>query len=258
MNALPDDSLSGLLLQYVGWEISGIESLPKDIRKAYPANGRTTGLPQGTALAPTLANLMLGDVDREAKNSGFAVVRYADDLIFLATSQDTALRSFEWYAAQLNKLGLAVHDPRENTAKAELVDDVANQGLEYLGCFIKPVGDRIHVRPQESKIHLMENKIASIFTSRGRDSFLVRNLKASQATEAWIASYRKLCGMERVAKRLGNIAATHMHQALVDRQIVSQTLSLNEHQRAFLGFRLTRKKLKSRPSRGHTRSSRGT
>ena len=134
--ALPDDSLGGVLEQYVGWEVDGVNRLPQDIRKTFPSDGRTTGLPQGTALAPVLANMMLGGIDQAARSRGISVVRYADDIVMLAASPSLALDAFDWYETQLATLGLNVHDARAGSTKATQIPDVRATGIEYLGCFI--------------------------------------------------------------------------------------------------------------------------
>jgi retron-type reverse transcriptase len=48
-----------------------------------PGRGRRipSGVPQGCALSPTLANLVLSQVDQRLMDKGFPVVRYADDMV---------------------------------------------------------------------------------------------------------------------------------------------------------------------------------
>ncbi len=249
---LPDDSLRPLLAQYVGWEVTSMRTLPREVRKCFPAGGLTTGLPQGTALAPILANLMLGDIDRDAKAKGFAVVRYADDIIFLAPSTQLALDAFDWYEARLATLHLTVHDPRTGGDKARLIADVAS-GVEYLGCFIKSEGRQIKVRPQESKIHEITRRLNDALTARGRASFPQRIIVATQTAEAWIGSYRSLCGMSRVSKRISDSMANAIEKLLHQRGILAPGRKLDSQQRAFLGFQLIGTKRRSRQTRAHVR-----
>ena len=46
------------------------------------------GLPQGSALSPMLSNLVLTEVDNALLDSGFPVVRYADDMTVMCASRD--------------------------------------------------------------------------------------------------------------------------------------------------------------------------
>ncbi|MBX9856659.1 MAG: hypothetical protein K2Y26_14130 [Gemmatimonadaceae bacterium] len=251
--ALPDRSLCEVLEQYVGWEVDGLNRLPSDVRKTFPANGRTTGLPQGTALAPVLANMILGEIDRTAAANGIALVRYADDIVILADSEARALEGFDWYRSQLALLGLNVHDPRGEGKKAYTVPDVRAKGVEYLGCFLREVDGRIRVRPQESKIQGISNTIASIFNTRGRQSFPQRVIAASQRAEAWIASYRSLCGMRRVSRRISDSVASAIEQSLQQRGILPVGKTLDNQQRAFLGLSMITSRRGPRPTRAFLR-----
>ncbi|WP_396216508.1 reverse transcriptase domain-containing protein [Gemmatimonas sp.] len=249
VDALPDDSLGDVLEQYVGWEVDGLNKLEPDIRKTFPADGKTTGLPQGTALAPVLANMMLGGIDRAAAARGIAVVRYADDIVILAKSPSLALDAFDWYESQLATLGLSVHNPRAGGKKATEVPDISTKGIEYLGCYIKEVDGQIRVRPQEAKIVGISNTITKIFTTRGRQSFPQRVIAASQAAEAWIASYRSLCGMKRVSKRVSDTVAIAIEKSLQQRGILPLGKTLDHQQRAFLGLAVITKRSGPRPTR---------
>lgn len=254
IDALPDDTLAPLLEQYVGWEISGFLNLPKVIRDSFPARGMPTGLPQGTALAPILANLMLGDADREAKRRGYAMVRYADDLLFLAPSPDLALDAFKWYAKQLEGFNLAVHDPTAGSKKARLIEDVQSDGIEYLGCYIKIEGTRIKVRPQHSNVQAVLSRIDKVLTARGgRTSFPQRIISASQIAEAWISSYRNLCRMTRTSRTIADGMARSIEALLQQRQILAPGTTLNSEQRVFLGFQHSRRKFAARPTRAYVK-----
>lgn len=249
IDELPDDSLRDVLEQYVGWEVDGLNKLEPELRKAFPADGKTTGLPQGTALAPVLANMMLGRIDQAAADRGIALVRYADDIVILAKSPSLAIEAFDWYKSQLAELDLEVHDPRAGTRKSTEVPNIREKGIEYLGCYITEEKGQIRVRPQERKVVGILNNITRIFTRRGRHSFPQRVIEASQAAEAWVASYRLLCGMKRVSKRISDGVASAIETSLQQRGILPNGKTLDHQQRAFLGLAMITRRSSRRPTR---------
>jgi CRISP-associated protein Cas1 len=66
----------------------------------------TRGLPQGCALSPLLANLVLTHVDDALLGQGFPVVRYADDLVVCTSSRDEAWEAVRCAAASVERLGM--------------------------------------------------------------------------------------------------------------------------------------------------------
>lgn len=74
--------------------------------------GRRTmrGLAQGCALSPLLCNLVLTSLDARLLESGFALVRYADDLAVATGSRDEAWEALRCAAAAVEELGMALGD----------------------------------------------------------------------------------------------------------------------------------------------------
>ena len=247
---LPDDSLSPLLAQYVGWEVDGLQSMPRDIRAAFPANGRTTGLPQGTALAPVLSNLLLAPIDRAAKQRGIAVVRYADDVAILAATESSARDAFNWYKLQIESLGLTIYDPASAPrTKARVIDDVRQIGVDYLGCFVEVTKTGIRVRPQNVKVQSIIRRISGILLKRGRAGFPSRIIEADAVANAWIASYRKICGMGRAIRTISDAASESIESLLRSKKILAPGQMLSQDQRAFLGFSTPAARRLGRPTR---------
>ena len=239
---LTDNSLSALLSQYVGWEVDGVDALSPEVKASFPAGGKTTGLPQGTALAPTLANLMLGDIDRDARVKGFNMVRYADDIIIFAPTSGEALVAFDWLEAELRKVNLQVYDPRSNSPKARLVADVRAESLEYLGFYIRMLNGKVYIQPQANKVDSITHKLCEIIEGKTlRKGFPERIVAASQAANSWVTSYSKICGVHRVARKINTLTSLSIEQVLKARGIIDQSASLDENQRAFLGFRMRRR-----------------
>jgi hypothetical protein len=79
------------------------------------------GVPQGGALSCFLANLLLNEADRavlalpSVSEKQVQYLRYCDDIVILATSQDAAGLALATYSSALKDLKLAAHEPRECT-----------------------------------------------------------------------------------------------------------------------------------------------
>lgn len=83
-----------------------------------PSSARI-GIPQGGALSCFIANCILHHADREMKRcrartpGPFRYLRYCDDMVILAPSQETCRIAFESYQQALRRLRLPIHQPRE-------------------------------------------------------------------------------------------------------------------------------------------------
>jgi RNA-directed DNA polymerase len=87
------------------------------------------GTPQGAVISPLLANLYLHPVDEAMGQAGFAMVRYADDLVILCRSQRQAQAAL----AQLERL-VAERGLRLHPEKTRVVDtQQADSSFEFLG-----------------------------------------------------------------------------------------------------------------------------
>ena len=84
------------------------------------------GLPQGSALSPLLANLVLSQVDDALMDAGFPVVRYADDMTVMCRSADDAGAALELITQVVKELGMSIE-----TAKTEIMD--FDTGFSFLG-----------------------------------------------------------------------------------------------------------------------------
>ena len=86
------------------------------------------GTPQGAVISPLLANIYLDPLDHLMAQSGWEMVRYADDFVVLCRSQDEAEDALgalhEWVEAQ----GLTLHPD-----KTRIVDAREPGGFDFLG-----------------------------------------------------------------------------------------------------------------------------
>jgi RNA-directed DNA polymerase len=108
------------------------------------------GTPQGSPLSPLLANIALHGLDELMEDSGYEIVRYADDFVVLCESRELAERALETVKGWSAKTGLALHPE-----KTRIVEHSAGESFEFLGFEFKK--DAVFPR-QKSKVNI-RNKI---------------------------------------------------------------------------------------------------
>lgn len=98
------------------------------------------GSPQGGVISPLLANIYLDAFDQEMKRRGHRIVRYADDILILCTSQKGAEHALNVATNLLEKqLKLTVNETKTHIAHSD-------EGIKFLGVEIGTQYTRIQAR----------------------------------------------------------------------------------------------------------------
>jgi RNA-directed DNA polymerase len=113
-----------------GRVLSLIESfLHQDIMTEAARWQPETGTPQGAVLSPLLANLYLHPLDLLMEQSGYRMVRYADDFVILCASEEEAMAALRQISAWVDANGLTL-----NMDKTQVCDcRQPGQGFDFLG-----------------------------------------------------------------------------------------------------------------------------
>ena len=100
------------------------------IRRVLDDNGikRGEGLRQGMPLSPILSNFLLRDFDQAFTAARYDLVRYADDLIVLASTREECAAIEALTRSELSKLGLGLSEQKTETR--EPVEPVEFLGME--------------------------------------------------------------------------------------------------------------------------------
>ncbi|MFM8365017.1 MAG: group II intron reverse transcriptase/maturase [Verrucomicrobiota bacterium] len=94
------------------------------------------GTPQGGVISPLLANIYLDPLDKKMESEGFAMVRYADDIVVLCRSREEAQAAMEKIEAWMEAAGLTLHPE-----KTRIVDmNEAGSHFDFLGYRFKRSG----------------------------------------------------------------------------------------------------------------------
>jgi len=87
------------------------------------------GTPQGAVLSPLLANIYLHPLDRQMKQKGYRMVRYADDFVVLCRTAEQAQAALNEVRAWVEQNGLSLNADKTHVGDCRQ----AGQGFEFLG-----------------------------------------------------------------------------------------------------------------------------
>jgi len=108
------------------------------------------GVPQGSPLSPLLANIALHDLDALMEDSGYELVRYADDFVILCKTREQAEAALEAVRAWTLSVDLWLHPE-----KTRIVDYGAKETFEFLGYLFKDG----KVYPRDKSLKNIRDKI---------------------------------------------------------------------------------------------------
>lgn len=131
-DTIPHDRLMALVGRSVSDSsvLSLIEGfLRQDIMKGMARWQPTTGTPQGAVVSPLLANIYLHPLDLLMEQSGYRMVRYADDFVILCRTEDEALAALRQVEAWVADNGLELHPEKTRVGDSR----EPGQGFEFLG-----------------------------------------------------------------------------------------------------------------------------
>jgi RNA-directed DNA polymerase len=87
----------------------------------------TAGAPQGAVLSPLLSNIYLNRMDHLLAQSGYEMVRYADDFVILCRSAEEALAALGLVRHWVEENGLTLHPTKTR------IMDSRTEGFSFLG-----------------------------------------------------------------------------------------------------------------------------
>jgi RNA-directed DNA polymerase len=130
-DTIPHDGLMALVKQRVvdGSVLALVEQCLKagvvEELKGWQPTER--GTPQGAVISPMLANLYLNPLDHAMDRRGWAMVRYADDLVVLGRSREEAEAVLNFLRDWTTGVGLTLHPTKTRIVNA------TDEGFDFLG-----------------------------------------------------------------------------------------------------------------------------
>ena len=123
MRQIEERISDGRVLELIGLFLS--QGICQGMKRWTPVGGT----PQGAVLSPLLANIYLHPLDRQMRERGYRMVRYADDFVVLCRNAGKAQAGLNEVRSWVEQNGL-----RLNTDKTHVGDcQQAGEGFEFLG-----------------------------------------------------------------------------------------------------------------------------
>ena len=176
--------------------------LHQDIVKGAERWTPVGGTPQGAVISPLLANLYLHPLDCEMRESGYRMVRYADDFVVLCQTAEQAQAGLAKVRVWVQENGLTLNP--DKTHVGNCLEE--GQGFDFLGYrfeagqrrvrrkSLKAIRDRIRARTGRTRGDSLASIIASLnpmlkgwfeyfkhahhWTFSGMDGFVRRRLRS--------------------------------------------------------------------------------
>jgi len=181
------------LMQRVEEQISDgavLELVDKFLRQDVMQDGKrwtpTGGTPQGAVISPLLANVYLHPLDVLMEESGYRMVRYADDFVILCRSREEATTALEQVRRWVAENGLTLHPEKTHVGDCRQ----EGEGFDFLGYRFE-AGQRL-VR-DKSLQRLKERIRAKTRRTRG-DSLACIVADLNPMLKGWFAYFKQAHG----------------------------------------------------------------
>lgn len=148
-----DGAFNELLVGATEVELDNVAELALDAQ-LFPLE--EIGVAQGSCLSPLLCNLLLEEFDRKMNERGVVCIRYIDDFILFAPTEQKVNKAFKNAKQYLGSLGLSVYDPAIDHGKAER--GISRSGFDFLGCSIK----EDNVRPSKEAVRRVRDRVKEL------------------------------------------------------------------------------------------------
>jgi RNA-directed DNA polymerase len=164
MQRIEERISDGVVLRLMGLFLS------QDIIQGMKRWTPTGGTPQGAVISPLLANIYLHPLDRQMKQRGYRMVRYADDFVVLCRTAEQAQAALEEVKSWVEQNGLSLNADKTHVGDCRQ----EGQGFEFLGYrfeagrrwvrkkSLKAFRDRIRMRTKRTRGDSLAKVIADL------------------------------------------------------------------------------------------------
>lgn len=193
---------------------------------------RGYGVRQGMALSPLFANLMLRDFDRSARSAQLNLVRYADDLIFLARSESECQSIAQFCDRELALLNLRL-EPEKTVISAP------NETAEFLGVGIVRWNHAYSARVMDKQVRKIQDRLTAMpdMQNLAREGITLSKFiqRVDGVISGYIGAYEFCDNLDEVEHKLAALKQQLIHSVLRQALGIDPT-KLSVVQMAFLGI----------------------
>lgn len=161
----------------------------------------TSGTPQGAVLSPLLANIYLHPLDMLMRESGFRMLRYADDFVVLCASAADAERGLSIIQSWVSEAGLTLHP--DKTRIADLTKEAGY--IDFLGYRFQRKGRRIERRIKPKKMTALKAKIRDLIPRTSGKSMAVIIEKLNQTLRGIFEYFKQVSGWQQRGRRASDL-----------------------------------------------------
>jgi RNA-directed DNA polymerase len=139
------------------------------------------GTPQGAVISPLLANIYLDPLDHQMADTGYEMVRYADDFVVLCRSEEEARAALKRLQGWMHQAGLSLHPE-----KTRIVDTTQPGGFDFLGYHF----ERGHHWPREKSLKKLKDSLRQKTKRNNGHSFARIIQGVNQTVIGWFAYFK--------------------------------------------------------------------
>jgi RNA-directed DNA polymerase len=140
------------------------------------------GSPQGSAISPLLSNIYLDPLDHLMAQSGFQMVRYADDFVVLCRSRQEAEAALKVIRQWVDEAGLTLHPEKTHIADARR----KGEGFDFLGYHF----ERHYRWPRQKSMTKLHQTIGAKTRRTNGRSLSVIIADVNKTLRGWFGYYR--------------------------------------------------------------------
>lgn len=138
------------------------------------------GIWQGSGIAPILSNIYLKEFDYQMTEKTSAFVRYSDDMLAVAKSQEAASELLRFVKVCMQERELSL-----NERKTMLVP--VSSGVDFLGYHLDGNGKSVPVKAEQN----LQERLESMFLTASELTVEERLKKGAEILEGWEQYYRE-------------------------------------------------------------------